>query len=86
MLTLIRLVVRIPPCAIACINICRHVEDSVAHVRVRWVMKTLKHSACIVGSATLSQVAFLEGRNPNYGNAIFFLLFFFFFLGNFYFT
>ena len=37
------------PCAIACINICAHVKDLVVHVRVRWIMKTLKHPACTVG-------------------------------------
>ena len=29
-----------PPCAIACINICAHVKDSVVYVRVRWIMAT----------------------------------------------
>ena len=38
-----------PPCAIACINICVHVKDPVAHVRVRWNMETLKHPASTVG-------------------------------------
>ena len=41
--------VRTPPCAIARINICAHVNDPVVHVRVRWIMKTLKHPACTVG-------------------------------------
>ena len=41
--------VRTPPCAIACINICAHVEDQIVHVRVRWVMETLKHPECTVG-------------------------------------
>ena len=39
----------VPPCAVACINICAHVRDPVVHVRVRWIMETLKHPACTVG-------------------------------------
>ena len=41
--------IRTPPCAIACIYICAHVKDPVFHVRVRWIMETLKHPACTVG-------------------------------------
>ena len=41
--------VRTPPCAIACINICVHVKDPVVHVRVQWIMETLKHPARTVG-------------------------------------
>ena len=37
------------PLAIACIYISAHVENSVAHVRVRWIMETLKHPVCTVG-------------------------------------
>ena len=37
--------VRTSPCAIACINICRHDKDPVVHVRVRWIMATQKYSA-----------------------------------------
>ena len=37
------------PCAIACVYICMHVKDPVVHVRVRWIMETLKHPACTVG-------------------------------------
>ena len=40
--------VRTPPCAIACINICVHVKDPVVHVRVWWIMETLKHPACTI--------------------------------------
>ena len=40
--------VRTPPCAIVCINICAHVKEPVIHVRVRWIMETLKHPACSV--------------------------------------
>ena len=35
-----------PPCTIACIYICVCVKDPVVHVRVRWIMETLKHPAC----------------------------------------
>ena len=38
-----------PQCATACINICAHVKDSAVHVRVRWIMETLKHPACTLG-------------------------------------
>ena len=38
-----------PPCAIACFYICAHVKDPVVHVRVRWIVETLKHPACTVG-------------------------------------
>ena len=41
--------VRTPPCASACIDICAHVKDPVVHVRVRWIMETVKHPACTVG-------------------------------------
>ena len=41
--------VRTPPCAIPCIYICAHFKDLVVHVRVRWIMETLKHPACTVG-------------------------------------
>ena len=54
--------VRTPPCKIACIYICAHVKDPVVHVRVRWIMETLKHP----GSVTLSQLAFPRESNPNF--------------------
>ena len=41
--------VRTPPCAIACIYICAHVKDPGVHIRVRWIMETLKHPACSLG-------------------------------------
>ena len=41
--------VRTPPCKIACIYICAHVKDPVVYVRVRQIMRTLKHPACTVG-------------------------------------
>ena len=42
-----------PPSAAACIYICGHVKDLVVHVRVRWIVETLKHSACTVGRSLL---------------------------------
>ena len=53
-----------PVCAIACINIYEHVKDPVGHVRVRWIMETLKHLSMHrrLGSATLSQLAFSGGE------------------------
>ena len=44
--------VRKAACAIACIYICAHVKDHVVHVRVRWIVETLKHPACTVGWTT----------------------------------
>ena len=41
--------VRTPPCAIASIYNCAHVEDPVIPVRVRWTMESLKHPACTLG-------------------------------------
>ena len=41
--------VRKTQCAIARIYICVHVKDPVVHVRVRWIMETLKHPACTLG-------------------------------------
>ena len=38
-----------PPCAIACIYICAHVKDPKVHVRVWWILETLKHPACTIG-------------------------------------
>ena len=35
-------------CAIACADICVHVEDSVVPVRVQWIMETPEHPACTV--------------------------------------
>ena len=37
-----------PPRGITCINICAHIKDCVLHVRVWWILKTLKHWACTV--------------------------------------
>ena len=39
----------LPPCAIACINVCAHVKDPVVHVRGWWVIETLNHPECTVG-------------------------------------
>ena len=59
--------VRTPPCARACINICAHVRDLVVHVRVWWIMETVKHPACTVRSvARLSQLAFPGKSNQNF--------------------
>ena len=60
--------VRIPLCAITCINICVHITDPVVHVRVQWIMETLKHPACTVGlgSATLLLLAVPGDSNQNF--------------------
>ena len=41
--------VHTPLCAFACIYIFAHVKDPIVHVRVLWIMETLKHPACTVG-------------------------------------
>ena len=41
--------VRTPPCAMADMKTCKHVQDPVVHVRARWIMQTLKHPACTEG-------------------------------------
>ena len=41
--------VHTPPCANAHIYICVHIKDPVIHVRVQWIMETLKHPACTTG-------------------------------------
>ena len=73
------------PSAIACINICAHVMNPVAHVKVRWIMETLIYAACTVGwgSATLSQLVFPREGSPNFPrekpqlrNSVFLLFFF----------
>ena len=56
--------VRTPPCATACVNIRAHVKDPIVHVRVRWIMETIKHRR--LGSATLLQLAFSGESNPNF--------------------
>ena len=62
-----------PPCAIARICICAHVQGSVVHVRVRWIMETLKTPSMrpSLGSTTLLRLAFpgkatriSHGKNP----------------------
>ena len=40
--------IRTPLCAIACICICAHVKDPVAHVRGRWITER-QHPACAGG-------------------------------------
>ena len=37
------------PLAVGCINICAQVKDYVVHVRIRWIMKTLKHPVSTAG-------------------------------------
>ena len=65
--------VRTPPCATAFINICAHVKDSIVHVRDRWIMETLKHTACTAGWVARLSRSWLSpgkasrichGRNP----------------------
>ena len=56
--------VRTSPCAIAYINICLHVKDPVVHIRVRWIMETLKHSACTVGWVARICRSWLSPRKP----------------------
>ena len=51
--------VRTPSCTITCINVCAHVKDPVVHVRVRWIVQTLKHPAC------MSQQVFTGESYPN---------------------
>ena len=65
--TLLRVSVQ-PPCAVACMNICAHVKDPVVHVRVRWIMGTLKTPSMHLrlGSATLSHPAYPGESNPNF--------------------
>ena len=60
--------VRTARCTIACIDICAHVRDPVVHVRVRWIMETLKHLSmhCRLGGATLSQLAFPGESKPSF--------------------
>ena len=65
--------VRTPPCATACINICANVKDPVIHVRVRWIMETLKHAAHCRLVARLCRswlspgraTQIFNGRNPS---------------------
>ena len=66
-------VVRALSCAIACINICADSKDPVVHVRVRWIMETLKHAARTVGWVARLRRRWLSpwkstlifhGRNP----------------------
>ena len=66
--------VRTLPCAIACVNICRHFKDPVVHVTAWWILETLKHPACTVGWAvwlrpswhSLGKATWIHpGINPN---------------------
>ena len=60
--------VRTPPCATAFINICAHVKDSIVHVRDRWIMETLKHTACTAGWVARLCYSWLSQwkSNPNF--------------------
>ena len=59
--------VRKPPCAIARNYVCAHVKDPVFHVRVRWIMETLKHPACTLGwVARLCRSWLSRGRQPEF--------------------
>ena len=55
-----------PPCA--WVNICVHMKDPVVHVRVWWILETLKHPAGTVGWLVWvcqgKQPEFYHGRNP----------------------
>ena len=54
--------------AIACINLCAHIKNPVAHVRVWWIRKNTKTPSmrCRLGSVTMSRLAFPEESNPNF--------------------
>ena len=56
------------PCTPVRIYICPHVRDPVVHVRVRCIMETLKTPSTHrrLGSATLSHLAFPQGRQPEF--------------------
>ena len=57
--------VRTPPCAIACIYICAHLNGPLVHVRVRWIMETLEHPVCTVGWLSPGKASrIFHGRNP----------------------
>ena len=59
--------VHTPLCAVTCINTCAHLKDPGVHVRVWWIIETLKHPACIIGwVARLSQLAFPEEKPPKF--------------------
>ena len=48
-----------PSCAITCIDISAHVKHPVVHVKLLWIMETVKHAACTIGwEAWMSQLAF----------------------------
>ena len=58
--------VRTPPYAVACTNVRAHVKDPVVHVRVRWIIDTVKHPVCCrrwLYAGKASRIS--RGRNPN---------------------
>ena len=61
------------PCAITCIHTCAHFKDPIVHVRVLWIMETLKHPACTLSREARLSCSWLSlgkasqishGRNP----------------------
>ena len=55
------------PCDITCIYIYAHIKDPIVHVRVWWIIKTLKHPECTLAPvARLSQLAFPGEGNPHF--------------------
>ena len=59
------------PCAITRMNICVHVEDPVVHVRVWWIMETLKYPECTVsrvGYRDSVVAGFPRGKQPKFPN------------------
>ena len=60
--------VRTPLCAIGCVNICAHVKEPEVHVRVWYIVETLKRPACTAGCVArlLSQLAFPGESNLNF--------------------
>ena len=51
------------------VRICAYVKDHVVHVRVRWIMQTLKHPACTVGWVAPLCCSWLSlGKQPEFPN------------------
>ena len=72
--------VRTPSCVVVCIYICGHIKDPVVHVRIRWIMETLKQLACTVGWVARLCRCWLSpgkatrisyGRTPNETNKLY---------------
>ena len=59
--------VHTPSCAMACIKLCAHVKDPVVHVRVWWIVETLKDPACTVGRVERLCCSWLpQGKQPEF--------------------